>query len=225
MESNPRSSSLSRSLTDGLAGLWAAFEARRAPAPGHGIPAAELRASDADRELVVSVLQEACADGRLTVIEHEERMERAYQAKTLGELAALTTDLLPPDRQPVNLDDRPVTALFRAERRDGRWVVPPRYTATAVGTTVTLDLREALLQSRHVTLEVTVVCGTLKLLVPEGVQVSMPANAVLGGKKNQVRAEPDPSAPLIEITGRVVFGNIVAKSPKPRRKGLFRRSG
>ncbi|GGM83276.1 hypothetical protein GCM10010106_32400 [Thermopolyspora flexuosa] len=228
MESNPRPPSISRSLAESLTGLWQAWEARRLPAgapPEQRVPVAQLRASDADRERVVSVLQEACADGRLTVAEHEERVERAYLAKTLGELAALTADLLPPDRQPVNLDDRPVTALFRKERREGRWVVPPRYTATAIGTTVTLDLREALLQTHHVTLEVTVVGGTLELIVPEGVQVEMPAKATFGDKKNRVRAVPSPQAPLIEITGRVILGSIVAKPPKPPKKGRFRRHG
>jgi hypothetical protein len=226
VESNPRPSSLSRTVTESLAGLWAAWDARRTGGTLEPrTPATELRASDADRELIVSVLHEACADGRLTVAEHEERLERAYQAKTLGELAELTADLLPPEQQPVKLDDRPIAALFRAERREGRWVVPPRYTATAIGTTVTLDLRQALLQSRHVTLEATVIGGTLELIVPEGVRVNMPANAVLGGKKNQVRTPPGTQGPLIEITGRVVLGSIVAKSPKPPKKKLFRRSG
>jgi hypothetical protein len=223
VESNPRPVS---AFGRNLSALWAAWEARRiSQGAGPAVPTTELRASDIDRERVVAVLREACADGRLTLEEHEERVERAYQAKTLGELVGLTADLLPPEQQPVDLDDTPVTALFRAEKREGRWVVPPRYSASAIGTTVTLDLREALLQSNHVTLEVTVIGGTLKLIVPEGVQVAMPANTVLGGKKNQVRTPPSPQAPLIEITGRVVFGNIVAKSPKPPKKGLFRRSG
>ncbi|MEV5411564.1 DUF1707 domain-containing protein [Thermopolyspora sp. NPDC052614] len=222
MESNPRPSS---SLSRNLSALWSAWEQRRTTTTSGPVTrSTELRAADSDRELVVSVLQDACADGRLTMEEHEERVERAYQAKTLGELAVLTADLLPPDQQPVNLDDSPVTALFRAERREGRWVVPPRYSAAAIGTSVTLDLREALLQSNHVTLEVTVIGGTLTLIVPEGVQVIMPANTMLGGKKNQVRTPPSPEAPLIEITGRVVLGNIIAKSPKPPKKGLFRRS-
>ena len=82
MESNPRSSSLGRSLAESLTGLWQAWEARRLPAAGappeHGVPVSELRASDADRERVVAVLQEAYADGRLTMLEHEERVEHIF---------------------------------------------------------------------------------------------------------------------------------------------------
>jgi Domain of unknown function (DUF1707)/Domain of unknown function (DUF4190) len=52
-----------------------------------------LRASDADREQLVDVLKGAFAEGRLTQDEYTDRMERAYTAKTYGELMALTADL------------------------------------------------------------------------------------------------------------------------------------
>ncbi|MGY2127813.1 DUF1707 SHOCT-like domain-containing protein [Blastococcus sp. SYSU DS0617] len=57
------------------------------------MPEPHLRASDADRATVASVLGEHMAAGRLTVAEYEERLTRAYAAKTYGELAELTTDL------------------------------------------------------------------------------------------------------------------------------------
>ncbi|HEY9521812.1 MAG TPA: DUF1707 domain-containing protein, partial [Thermopolyspora sp.] len=181
---------------------------------------------DADRERVAAALRDAVADGRLTLGEHEERVERAYRAKTLGELTGLTTDLLPPHLQPVRTDQGPVSALFRPDKREGRWVVPSRYPATAIGTTVTLDLTDALLQTGHVTIDATVIGGTLTLIVPEGVRVIIAVTGALVGKKNQVRADAvTPDGPVIEIVGRVMFGNIIAKSPKRPRRGLFRRQG
>ena len=69
-------------------------------APPETRPAeAELRASDADREKIAELLRDAYAEGRLTVDEHAERIEAAYSAKTLGELAPLTRDL--PTHQPI----------------------------------------------------------------------------------------------------------------------------
>jgi hypothetical protein len=65
---------------------------------------AALRASDADRERIVAALQEHHTKGRLTVEEFTERMQRAYNAKTFGELDLLTSDLPPlppPPPQPV----------------------------------------------------------------------------------------------------------------------------
>jgi hypothetical protein len=57
------------------------------------MPEPHLRAADADRSAVATVLGEHMAAGRLTVAEYEERLARAYAAKTYGELAELTADL------------------------------------------------------------------------------------------------------------------------------------
>jgi hypothetical protein len=54
---------------------------------------ASLRASDADREQLVEQLRQHHTEGRLTLEELTERTERAYAARTLGDLDALTTDL------------------------------------------------------------------------------------------------------------------------------------
>ncbi|MET8141893.1 DUF1707 domain-containing protein [Sphaerisporangium sp. NPDC005288] len=183
----------------------------------------ELRASDDDRERVVTVLRDAVADGRLTHDEHEERVEAVFAARTLGELAVLTADLLPEHLQPLRADGRPVMALFRSEQREGRWVVPSHYSVTAVGSGVTLDLCEALLQSSHITVQATVVGATLTLIVPEGVRVVIPASAVVGGKRNQVPETTALDAPVIEVTGVIMMGNVVAKSPRPPRRGWARR--
>src|ERR1700733_12031267 len=89
-------------------------------------PPREMRASDADRDGVISLLSDAAADGRLTMSEHAERVGRAHSARTLGDLAVLTSDLAAPSAQPFRLDHRgPVLALFNRDRRDGRWGVPP----------------------------------------------------------------------------------------------------
>jgi len=56
---------------------------------------APLRASDADRNVVHSVLTEAFADGRLDRDEYDERTAAALQARTLGQLPALVADLVP----------------------------------------------------------------------------------------------------------------------------------
>jgi Domain of unknown function (DUF1707) len=52
-----------------------------------------IRASDDDRERAVALLREHHAAGRLTVEEFNERLDKAYAAKTLGELDELMADL------------------------------------------------------------------------------------------------------------------------------------
>ncbi|MGY2083534.1 DUF1707 SHOCT-like domain-containing protein [Blastococcus sp. SYSU DS0539] len=57
------------------------------------MPESHLRAADSDRAAVATVLGQAMAEGRLTVAEYDERLARAYAARTFGELAPLTADL------------------------------------------------------------------------------------------------------------------------------------
>lgn len=52
-----------------------------------------VRASDADRDAVAEILREQHSEGRLDTDELQERIDRCYEAKTLGELRALLTDL------------------------------------------------------------------------------------------------------------------------------------
>ncbi|MCF6744908.1 DUF1707 domain-containing protein [Blastococcus sp. KM273128] len=52
-----------------------------------------LRAADSDRAAVASTLGHAMSEGRLTVAEYDDRLARAYAARTFGELAELTADL------------------------------------------------------------------------------------------------------------------------------------
>jgi hypothetical protein len=52
-----------------------------------------MRAASTDRERTVDVLKAGFAEGRLTQEEYNDRMGRAYAARTYGELAALVTDL------------------------------------------------------------------------------------------------------------------------------------
>jgi hypothetical protein len=63
-----------------------------------------LRVGTAERERAAGALGEHFAAGRLDVDEYDERVGRAYAAKTADELAVLFTDLprpLPPPAQPV----------------------------------------------------------------------------------------------------------------------------
>jgi hypothetical protein len=52
-----------------------------------------LRAADADRERVAERLRNSHAEGRLDLAEFQQRLERCYEAKTLGELGELVRDL------------------------------------------------------------------------------------------------------------------------------------
>lgn len=73
----------------------------------------EIRASDAERERVVSFLRDQTAEGRLTADELDERVGRAYTAMTRGDLRRLVRDL----------PDPPLGRRPAARRRPPRGVV------------------------------------------------------------------------------------------------------
>lgn len=60
-----------------------------------------MRASTAERERVIGLLQGAFLEGRLTQDEHADRVGRALSARTYADLAELTADLpVPPPGHP-----------------------------------------------------------------------------------------------------------------------------
>jgi Domain of unknown function (DUF1707)/Cell wall-active antibiotics response 4TMS YvqF len=175
---------------------------------------------------VVALLAEAAGDGRLTLDEHSERTERAYGARTLGDLAALTDDLAMPSGQPIRLDGRrPVAAVFGRERRDGRWVVPEHLAVAAVFGEVVLDLRDALLQARRTTVLATVIGGTVHLIVPDGVTVQTTGTAVLSRTSGQLGGQlAAPEAPVIEIRTLALAGRVrVVRPRRARWRGILSR--
>src|SRR5258708_37129387 len=71
-----------------------------------------IRASDADRDRTATLLREHLAAGRLSPEEFSERLDRAFGAKTVGEIDALLKDL-----PGIDLYRLPDAALTRYPRR------------------------------------------------------------------------------------------------------------
>jgi Domain of unknown function (DUF1707) len=80
------------------------------------------RASDADRDRIAAALGDHLTVGRLTPEEFNERLDRAYAAKTLGELDDLMADL--PRTDLSQLPGRPGGYPPLPERREPGTVQP-----------------------------------------------------------------------------------------------------
>src|SRR5207245_477241 len=104
-----------------------------------------LRASDADRDRTVALLRDHAAEGRLTLEEFSERMERAYLARTHNELEELARDL--PAPAPLVVSRRRPTrfllSLFGSTEREGRIRVRRRVGCLMAFGNIDLDLRQA----------------------------------------------------------------------------------
>ena len=206
-------------------------DAPRAPsapsAPG------ALRASHADRDLVVEQLRVAAGDGRLSPEELDERLELALTARTYAELATLVADLpaagtavspaslSPTSLSPVVAPSAPKDLIRlhcssgRAERR-GRWVVPNRMDLKVSSGHITLDFTEAVIMQRMLHIDADVRSGHITLITKPGIVVDADDVTVRNGRV-KVRAPWSTDVPellRIDVAGKCGSGHISARPPR-----------
>ena len=185
--------------------------------PAHGAEDLEQRAADRDRDEVAVILGEALATGRLTSEEHAERLEAVYEARTYGDLVPITRDL-PHERTcgvvlPESTVRREVSATLSKVHRAGRWV-PGRHTElrASFGALI-VDMSEAVLPGREITIAANSLFGKLIVRVPANARIVDEGGAVCGKWVVHGRSGAEPGAgpqdgPLIRITGRARFGKV-----------------
>jgi hypothetical protein len=185
----------------------------------------ELRASDADREATVVRLREAGGEGRLTLEELADRVERADAARTWGELEALTADLPASKGSAATVPDAPrkerrwIVAIMGGEQRKGRWRPARRTNAVAVMGGIDIDLREAELADGAEILAIPFM-GAVTVVVPEGVSVEMSGFALMGGNSGpDDKVLPLPNSPIVRVRAFSLMGGVVVERKKPRRRG------
>ncbi|ADB51697.1 DUF1707 SHOCT-like domain-containing protein [Conexibacter woesei] len=195
-----------------------------------------LRASDADREQAAALLRDAAADGRLTLEELTDRLERAWSATTREELVPVTADLVAPGEGDVlGASAAPAArarrrtswfiAVMGGSSRRGRWRVGERVHALAVMGGVDVDLRNAILESGEVQITAIAVMGAVDVCVPEGVEVEVNGFVLMGGKDERVEGVPRPGAPVVRVRALGLMGGIDVHTPKRRRRDRERERG
>jgi hypothetical protein len=189
-------------------------------------PAANVRIGHRERDAVVAALQEAAADGRLSMAELEDRLEAALQAKTYADLDPLVADLSVelPSRalnSAWSQAQRPPTAGYSredplrldggtgTEKRGGVWTVPPFMLITQGLGSVKLNCLEATPAAQLIEIEVIGGAGSIVLVLPDGWAVDADRlSKSLGSKSVKVPREPAPGKPLLVIYGAVGLGSF-----------------
>jgi Domain of unknown function (DUF1707)/Cell wall-active antibiotics response 4TMS YvqF len=186
--------------------------------------APDIRASDSERELIVTRLSEHAAAGRLTLSELEERIGLAYASTTRAELSNLIADLpkgvavpAPTRRKPT----RWLLALMSGTEKKGRWRVGRQLTAVAVMGGTDIDLRHAEIDADEVTIVAIALMGGIDVYVPDSVDLEIGGFAFMGGtaEKGSSRA-PRPGGPRIRILAYPVMGGIDIWRLPEEAKGL-----
>jgi hypothetical protein len=193
-----------------------------------GEPAGGIRASDAERDATLERLSAAAGDGRLTLEEFSQRMDRATTAKTRAELGRLVADL------PT---DAGAAGGAVAERGPGRpsWHISPigglsvsgpwRMKRSVIVVSLIggadLDLSQAQLAAPEVTLTKVSLLGGVSITVPPGIRVDASGFGLIGGTSVDAGPEPGPGAPTVHIRAFSLLGGtrIYRARPASQREG------
>ena len=182
-----------------------------------------MRVSDADRERVAEILREATGQGRLTFEELDERLGRAYAAKTYADLEEVTHDLpgpgvhapvaagsgsFPAERLGGSPSGKAAVAILSGAERSGPWVVPPVFTAFAFMGGIELDLRQARFSEREVTIQAYTFMGGISIIAGDDIDVDVTGIGLMGGFDHRGSGPGVPGAPRVRVTGFAFMGGV-----------------
>ncbi|MEV0676938.1 DUF1707 domain-containing protein [Actinosynnema sp. NPDC050436] len=189
----------------------------------------QWRVSDAEREHVVQLLQKAVGRGLITLDEFTERSGQALAAKTREDLNVVLLDLT----GLVNTEQQQFAAVqhlasgaaagfgtgeqvqlkstFSTVRRKGAWLVPRTMVVRNRMGATDLDFREATIQHPVVDIELDVLAGSVKLVLPEGATVDADAVQLSAGSlKDKVGGLG--GRPHFVVRGTVTGGSLEIKT-------------
>jgi class 3 adenylate cyclase len=199
------------------------------PRPAQAGPP-DQRVSDADRDRTVTMLREHVGAGRLTLDEFSDRMGRALQATTRGDLDAVMVDL---PSETIPLPEQSVTprkarrwhiAVLSGHQTKGRWRIGGKTTAVAVMGGCDLDLRRAEIEGPEIEITAVAFWGGVQIIVPEGFDVELRGFSFMGGRSLRTRDVPIvPGSPRIVVKGFAVMGGVDVKSRSRSRSSRSRR--
>jgi len=171
-------------------------------------------AGDADRSRAIVTLRDATVEGRLTLDEFADRVERAELARTFDELSAVVADL-----PSTGSADAPAKhgAWFSRLQRSGRFELARSSKVLSVCGTIDLDLGQATLAGPETTLHIRNVFGTVTIVVPRGVEVSVDGGGPFGTREIDLPdTGPVGDAPRLRIHTSGAGGTLRIKSAHPR---------
>jgi hypothetical protein len=177
-----------------------------------------IRISDADRERAAGRLQQALAEGRITLAELEERLAVVYAARYAADLLPPFADLPVDGVGPVagTLPAPPAGPLLLrtgagALRRAGAWSVPSHIRVQSAMGAVVLDFCDTVLPPA-VDVRMELGAGSVRLLLPDGATADVDGMlSGIGTVRSRVASTPVPGRPHFHVHGRSVMGSVTVR--------------
>lgn len=184
-------------------------------------PGPELRIGDRERRAVDAHLQQAHADGVLTLIEYDERAALCWAARTQSDLDELVRDL--PPYRPVP-EEKPTVAVAVPESGPsksfgqrlggalvavaalGALVFVGSHVVTAADGAAVFGKREITVAPGQDRVEVGMLFGSVDVVVPEGMR-ARPAGTVVFGSTDCALACTG-AGPEVVVDGTGAFGSV-----------------
>jgi len=194
-----------------------------------GDPAEGVRASDAERDATVERLSQATGEGRLTLEEFSDRMERATEARTRNELDRLVTDLPAAGSTgaavSVGAQGGPSWHISPIGGLNifGPWRMGRHVIVVSLVGGARLDLSQAELAAPEVTLTKVSLVGGVSIRVPSGIRVDASGLSILGGTRVEGAPDPGPGAPTIHIRAFSIIGGTRIRRDGPGRRSAAER--
>jgi hypothetical protein len=183
-------------------------------------PPPGIRISDADRERAAARLQQALAEGRITLDELEERLAVVYAARYAADLLPPFADLPDDDIAPLKPaapvpppPDRPLVLRtgMGTLRRSGPWTVPSHIRIQSVMGTVILDFCATAVPP-VVDLALELGAASARLLLPDGATADVDGLVPgMGTVRSKVASTPVPGRPHFRVHGRSAMGSVTIR--------------
>lgn len=193
---------------------------------------------DFEKEQAVQALCAHYAQDHLSTGELETRFERVYKSTSRSQLDTVLAGL--PALKRADVAPAPLyrvatgtgalpsnkkryLAVFSGVKKEGAWEPAPEIEAKVIFGELVLDLRDAIIPLDGMQIDLDVMFGEARVLLPPGVGAEVDASAIMGSVEDKAQRAL-PGAPVIRVRGGVLFGTIrvETKLPKPARMESWR---
>jgi hypothetical protein len=173
------------------------------------------------RANVIARVSDAYATDLFDVDELDRRLDLAHAARTVAELDVLTEDLGEPTtalavagtqaiEDPSRSAQKKLRVIMGNIERRGRWVVPKSNAVRVFWGNAELDFRDASLAPGVTEIDIRVTMGNIEMILPPDLAIEVDVSSVMGNveQRHRTPVDPDPTRPMLRVTGRVVMGNL-----------------